>query len=109
MSKPKSPRKRTRPAGKAKPFQAAPPSRLALPGVSVDAPQYAEAKHTPDPTQFLHAVTDAQFYREVDKETVNQLIQSIPPSRDPNNLLLSISGVYGSQAKTRLAAIFNAK
>jgi len=31
----------------------------------------AKTKQSPSPTQFLHAVNDNQYYREVDKETVN--------------------------------------
>jgi hypothetical protein len=45
----------------------------------------------------------------VDKETVNQLIQSVPPPRDPNNLLLSLADVYGSNGKAKVAAITKAK
>src|SRR5271169_988744 len=109
MPKPKPHRKSNHPPSKEKPWQAVPPSRLARPGVSVADPQFGESKYTPDPTQFLHAVTDNQFYKLVDKETVNQLIQSIPPPRDPNNLLLSVADVYGSNGKAKLAAINNAK
>jgi hypothetical protein len=77
--------------------------------VSVSDPQFGETKYTPNPTQFLHAVTDNQYYKEVDKETVNQLIHSVPPPRDPKNLLLSLADVYGSKGKAKVAAITNAK
>ena len=109
MPKAKPPRKRSRPVSKEKAAPAAPPARLGQAGVSVSDPQFGETKYTPDPTQFLHAVTDNQYYKEVDKETVNQLIQSVPPPRDPQNLLLSLANVYGSKGKAKVAAITNAK
>jgi len=109
MPKAKLPRKRSRPVSKAKAAPPAPPARLGQAGVSVSDPGFGETKYTPDPTQFLHAVTDNQYYKEVDKETVNQLIQSVPPPRDPKNLLLSLADVYGSKGKAKVAAITNAK
>ena len=109
MPKAKPPRKHSRPVSKEKAAPAAPPARLGQPGVGVSDPQFGETKYTPDPTQFLRAVTDNQYYKEVDKETVNQLIQSVPPPRDPKNLLLSLADVYGSQGKSKVAAITNAK
>jgi hypothetical protein len=90
-------------------FLPLPPGRLGQPGVGVSDPQFGETKYTPDPTQFLHAVTDKQYYKVVDKETVNQLIQSIPPPRDPKNLLLSLADAYGSKGSVKVAAIINAK
>jgi hypothetical protein len=60
---------------------------------------------TPDPTQFLHAVNDNQFYKEVDKETVSELIQSIPPPPDPKNLLMSLADAFGSTGAAKVAAI----
>jgi len=109
MPKAKPPRKRIRRLSKARTAPAPPPARLGQPGFSVSDPQFGETKYTPDPTQFLHAVTDNQYYKEVDKETVNQLIQSVPPPRDPNNLLLSLADVYGSQGNAKIAAITNVK
>ncbi len=109
MPKAKLPRKRIRLVSKAKAAPPAPPARLGQAGVSVSDPGFGETKYTPDPTQFLHAVTDNQYYKEVDKETVNQLIQSVPPPRDPKNLLLSLANVYGSKGKAKVAAITNAK
>jgi chromosome condensin MukBEF MukE localization factor len=58
---------------------AAPPPRLGQAGISVSDQQFGETKYTPDSAQFLHAVADKQYYREVDKERVNELIQSVPP------------------------------
>ena len=109
MPKAKPPRKRSRPVSKGKAAPVAPPARLGQAGVSVSDPQFGETKYTPDPTQFLRAVTDNQYYKEVDKETVNQLIQSVPPPRDPKNMLLSLADVYGSNGKAKVAAITNAK
>src|SRR5271169_773838 len=102
MPKPKSSRKQTRSSPKTKHVLAPPPGRLGQPGVAVSDPQFGETKYTPDPTQFLHAVTDKQYYKVVDKETVNQLIQSIPPPRDPKNLLLSLADVYGSKGSVKV-------
>ena len=98
MPKAKSPQKRSRPVSRAKAGPAAPPARLGQAGVSVSDPQFGETKYTPDPTQFLHAVTDNQYYKEVDTETVNQLIQSVPPPRDPGvgRRLLSRSSICRS-------------
>jgi len=113
--KPKRPRKPAKPSRSASKTKAArapltlPPPKLTQPGVSTGDPQFAETKHSPDPTQYLHAVTDNQYYRIVDKETVNQLIQSIPAPRDPNNLLLSLADVWGSKGKAKVAAITAAK
>ena len=109
MPKAKPPRKRSLPVSKGNAAPAPPPARLGQAGVSVSDPQFGETKRTPDPTQFLHAVTDKQYYKEVDKESVNQLIQGIPPPRDPKNLLLSLADVYGSNGKAKVAAITNAK
>jgi hypothetical protein len=109
MPKAKPPRKRRASVSTGKPVLALPPIRLAQPGVGARDPQFGETKYTPDPTQFLHAITDAQFYKLVDKETANQLIQTIPSPRDPNHLLLSLADVYGSQGKAKVAAINKAK
>ena len=112
MPKPRAKSKRrpsrNRPLSKGRTL-AAPPPRLEQPGISVSDPQFAESKHSPDPTQFLHAVTDQQYYRQVDTETVNQLIQSVPLPRDPAHLLLSLADVYGSKGKAKVAAISAAK
>jgi hypothetical protein len=86
MPKAKPRRKRTSRASKTYAVLTPPPPRLTQPGITVTDPQFGQTKDAPDPTQFLHAVTDAQFYKSVDKETVNQLIQAIPPPRDPNYL-----------------------
>ena len=72
MPKAKPPRKGSNPGSKGKAAPAPPPPRLGQPGVSVSDPLFGETKYTPDPTQFLHAVTDNQYYKAVDKETVNQ-------------------------------------
>lgn len=109
MPKAKPRRKRTSRAPKTYAVLTPPPPRLSQPGITVTDPQFGQTKHTPDPTQFLHAVTDAQFYKSVDKETVNQLIQAIPPPRDPNHLLLTLSDVYGSNGQAKIAAINKAK
>src|SRR5208283_454377 len=109
MPKAKPPRKRASRAPKTYAVLTPPPPRLSQPGITVTDPQFGQTKHTPDPTQFLHAVTDAQFYKSVDKETVNQLIQAIPPPRDPNHLLLTLSDVYGSNGQAKIAAINKAK
>jgi Calcineurin-like phosphoesterase/Iron/zinc purple acid phosphatase-like protein C len=87
----------------------APPARLGQPGVRVNDPQFGEMKYTPDPTQFLHPVNDKQYYKEVDKETVNQLIQIVPPPRDSKNLLLSLADVYGAEGNAKVAVITKAK
>jgi Calcineurin-like phosphoesterase/Iron/zinc purple acid phosphatase-like protein C len=108
-SKPKRPRKLRGSASKPKAALVAPPPRLLQAGVPAGDPVFADPKHSPDPTQYLHAVTDSQYYRIVDKETVNQLIQSVPPPRDPENLLLSLADVWGSQGKAKVAAIAKAK
>jgi hypothetical protein len=110
--KSKHPRKRSRPVAKEKAAPATPtlpPPKLTQAGVGAGEPQFGETKHSPDPTQYLHAVTDSQYYRVVDQETVNQLIQSIPPRRDPNNLPLSLADVYGSKGKAKVEAILAAK
>jgi hypothetical protein len=109
MPQAKPPRKGSHPKSKGKAAPPAPPARLGQTGVSVSDPQFGETKHTPDPTQFLHGVTDNQYYKLVDKETVNQLIQSVPPPQDPKNMLLSLADVYGSKGKAKVAAITNAK
>jgi hypothetical protein len=109
MAPKKTPRKRVAPAPRLKAPPAAAPPRLGQPGVSVGDPLYGETNRVPDPTQFLHAVTDNQYYKEVDKETVNQLIQSVPPPRDPKNPLLSLADVYGSKGGAKVAAITAAK
>jgi hypothetical protein len=82
--------------------------RVADNGISVGDPQFAETKRTPDPTQYLTAVTDAQFYPVVDKETANQLIQIVPPPRDSKNLLMPLAAAYGSKGKAKVAAIAKA-
>ncbi|HEX4001057.1 MAG TPA: metallophosphoesterase [Candidatus Acidoferrales bacterium] len=110
--RPRKSSKPSRPASKPKAATARftpPPSKLTQPGVSAGNPQFAETKYSPDPTQYLHAVTDSQFYRVVDKETVSELIQSIPPPRDPKNLLLSLADVWGSKGKAKVAEIAAAK
>jgi hypothetical protein len=91
MPKGKPRRKRTSRASKARVALTLPPPRLTQPGIAVADPQFGETKHSPDPTQFLHAVTDARFYKAVDKETVNQLINSghSPSSRPQPSLALS--------------------
>ena len=109
MPKTKPPRKGSQPVSKRKAALGAPPARLGRAGVRVSEPLFGETKYTPDPTQFLKAVTDEQYYKEVDKETVNQLIQSVPPPRVPKNLLLSLADVYGSKGKAKVVAITNAK
>jgi hypothetical protein len=102
--------KRTPQASKRKSIAIAPPpSRLGQAGVVVNAPQFGEAKRTPDPVQFLHAVTDAQYYEEVDEESANQLIQSIPLPRDPKNLMLALGESYGSQGNAKVNAITDCK
>jgi hypothetical protein len=55
-----------------RPAPVPPPSRLTRPGIPVSDPQFGETKYTPDPTQFLTAVTDAQYYKLVDKETASR-------------------------------------
>jgi len=105
MAKAKSSRKRPRPGSKGKPATTLPPPRLTRAGVPVPNPQFGETKHTPDPTQFLNAVDDNQFYKAVDKETVNQLIQSVPPPRDPKNLLMTLASAYGPNGQARVQAI----
>ncbi len=107
MAKPKPRQSRRRSTARSAP--SVPPPRLSQPGFTVSDPQFAETKHSPDPTQFLHAVTDNQYYRQVDKETVNQLIQSVPPPQDPKHLLLSLADVYGSMGSAKVAAITKAK
>jgi hypothetical protein len=110
MPRARSRRKRTPQASNRKHIAlTAPPSRLGQPGVVVNDPQFGETKRTPDPLQFLHAVADAQYYEEVDKESANQLIQSIPPPRDPNNLLLALSEGYGSQGNAKVNVITDSK
>ena len=109
MPKPKPRPAKSRSRQNTKRAPVPPPLRLAQPGVTVNNPQFAETKHSPDPTQFLHAVTDNQYYREVDKETVNQLIQTVPAPRDPKHLLLSLADVYGSMGTAKVAAITKAK
>jgi Calcineurin-like phosphoesterase/Iron/zinc purple acid phosphatase-like protein C len=111
---PKSKRllKRSRPARKAEAGAGTltlPPPKLTQPGVGAGNPQFGQSKYTPDPTQYLHAVTDNMYYKEVDKETVNQLIQKIPPPRDPKNLLLSLAEIYGSHGGSKVAEINSAK
>jgi hypothetical protein len=102
--------KKHNPAGsRGKTPQAPPPPRLSQPGVRASDPQFGEGKHSPDPTEFLLAVTDAQFYKQVDKETANQLIQGIPPLHDPKNLLLSLADVYGSKGSAKDAEITSAR
>jgi len=59
--------------------------------------------------QFLQAVTDNQYYKLVDKESANQLIQSVPAPRDPKNLMMSLAGAYGSNGNAKVAAITEAK
>ncbi|MFZ0980818.1 MAG: hypothetical protein WAN23_15555 [Candidatus Acidiferrales bacterium] len=110
--KSKRPSKPSRPAPKAKTTPATPalpPPKLTQPGVGAGNPQFGESKYTPDPTQYLHAVTDNMYYKQVDKETVNQLIQTIPPPRDPKNLLLSLAEVYGTHGSSKVAEINSAK
>jgi hypothetical protein len=110
MPRARSRRKRTPQASKRENIAlTAPPSRLGQAGVVVNDPQFGETKRTPDPVQFLHAVTDAQYHKEVDKESANQLIQRIPPPRDPNNLLLALSEGYGSQGNAKVNAITDSK
>jgi hypothetical protein len=109
MPKAKSKQKRTHSRSQNGIKQALPPRRLAQPGVSASNPQFGEAKHTPDPTQFLTAVTDTQYYKKVDKETANELIQSIPPPANPKNLLLSLADAYGSQGSAKVAEIMKTK
>jgi hypothetical protein len=87
---------------------APPPTRLGQPGVVVREPQFGETKHTPDPVQFLRAVTDNQYYKQVDKESANQLIQRVPAPRDPGNLLMSLATAYGSKGNQKVAAITKA-
>ena len=106
-AKPARKRKVGDPKSRATP--APPPPRLGQPGVSVSDPQFGEAKFTPDPTQFLQAVTDKQYFKEVDKESANQLIQSVPPPWNPKNMLLPLGAVYGSNGGARVSAITNAK
>jgi len=108
--KSKRPSKPSRPAPKPKAkaapaTPALPPPKLTQPGVVAGDPKFGESKHSPDPTQYLEAVTDSMYYKQVDKETVNQLIQKIPPPRDPKNLLLSLAKVYGSQGGAKVAKI----
>jgi Calcineurin-like phosphoesterase/Iron/zinc purple acid phosphatase-like protein C len=110
--KSKRPPKHSRPAPKAKAAARTltlPPPKLTQPGVGAGNPQFGESKYTPDPTQYLHAVTDNMYYKQVDKETVNQLIQKIPPPRDPKHLLLSLADVYGSHGSSKVAEINSAK
>ncbi len=110
--KPKHSPKRSNRAAKPKAAPAAPvlpPPKLTQAGVGVGDPKFGESKHSPDPTQYLHAVTDNMYYKAVDKETVNQLIQKIPPPRAPKNLLLSLADVYGSHGNARIAQINSAK
>jgi hypothetical protein len=85
-----------------------PPTRLGQTGVAVNDPQFGEVQMSPDPTQFLNAVTDNQFYKLVDKESVSQLIQTIPPPRDPKNLMMSLADAYGAGGSTRMATIAKA-
>jgi len=101
-------RPRSRPGGKTAP-PSPPPSRLSQAGVAVSDPRFGEAKYAPSPTQFLDAVTDKQYYKEVDKEKVNQLIQSVPHPRDPNHLLMTLAAAYGSQGEAKIAAITKAR
>ena len=82
-----------------------PPPRLTQPGVAAKGPQFGEVQMTPDPTQFLHAANDSQFYKEVDKETVGELIQSIPAPRDRKNLLMSLADAYGATGEAKVKAI----
>ena len=59
--------------------------------------------------QSLSPVTDNEYYKEVDKGTVKQLIQSVLPPRESKNLLLSLADVYGSKGMAKVAAITSAK
>jgi hypothetical protein len=92
-------------SGSGKGVQPPPPPRLGQTGVTTGEPAFAETQMTPDPTQFLVAVTDNPFYKLVDKATVSQLIQSIPPPRDANNLMMSLGNAYGSNGSAKTAAI----
>jgi hypothetical protein len=109
MPKKKPQRKRSSPSSKTIAAPIPPPSQLMQKGIAASDPQFGEAQFTPDPTQFLTAVTDSQYYKLVDKETASQLIQSIPPPRDPNNLLLSLADVYGSKGDAKVAAITSSR
>lgn len=109
MPKRKTPSRPARRARRNRPPQAPPPARLGQGGVAVSDPGFAETKHLPDPVQFLRAVADNAYYKQVDRETVNQLIQSVPAPRDPKNLLLKLSTAYGSQGAAKVGAIVKQK
>jgi len=73
-------------------------------------PKFAEPIRTRDPSQFVTKVTDAQYYKLVDHETASQLIQAIPPPRDPGRLMMSLAEAYGpSKWKAKAQAIQKAK
>jgi len=115
MPKSKPPRRRSSSGAAPKKKAAAPrpvvppPARLSQPGVAAKEPQFGETKFTPDPTQFLTAVTDKPYFKLTDKETANQLIQSIPAPRTPNNLLMTLASAFGSSGPAKIAAIQEAQ
>lgn len=78
MPRVKAPRKSARGKAKRTTAPGPPPSRLTLEGVTVSEPQFGETKHTSNPVQFLHAVKDTQYYKEVEKESASQLIKVCP-------------------------------
>jgi hypothetical protein len=79
-------------------------------GTPAGEPQFAEPVRTPDPTQFVTKVTDSQYYKLVDPMTAGQLIQAVPPPRDPSHLLMSLGDAYGPKKwKGRMPAIQKAR
>jgi hypothetical protein len=74
--------------------------------VSQNGPQFGEIQPTGDPTQFkIPHPSDIPFYNLVNKK----LLQKVPAPKNPNNMMMSLAQVLGTNGAARISQIQRAK